>query len=234
MITIFDLETTGIDPWNDRIVSIYVDTGEKQYSAKVNPGVEIPVAASVVHGITNERVKHSPSFRKIAEDIRPLFTNRVICGYNSRRFDTIMLHEEYKRAGLVPPYDLETVQEIDVLAVWRSVETHNLKSAVRRWLGTEHEDAHDAEEDARATWEVLKAIRKRYDLTTEQCVERSMSVSRSPSLTFKDGEWYFSFGMHRGKRCLDEPTYLQWMLSTGFDAETKRIVRLLLEAQSKS
>lgn len=229
MITIFDLETTGINPWEDRIVSIYATDGRgNEFESLINPGIPIPPEASVIHGITDEMVKDAPAFRLIAEPIRSLFVDKVLCGYNSRRYDTIMIHQEYVRSEIRPPFELETVQEIDVLAVWRSVESHNLSSAVRRWLNRDHEGAHGSKADAVATWDVLREIRKRYDLTTEDCLKRSMEISRSPSFVIKEGEYYFTFGMHRGKKCLEHTDYLQWMINAKFDSETKRIARSIL------
>lgn len=234
MITIFDLETTGISPWNDRIVSLYCHDGTRYFHSLINPQMSIPEEATAVHGISDENVKFAPTFATIAERIRPFFWERVLCGYNSRRYDTIMLHAEYERVGLVPPFDLESVQEIDVFQVWRSVETQNLSSAVRRWLNREHEGAHGAMADANATWEVLGAIRKRYDLTTEECIKRTMQASRSPSFVKVKDEWHFAFGMNRGKPCREYPDYLAWMLKNGFDPETKRIARMILDGLSAS
>lgn len=230
-IVVFDLETTGVNPWQDRIVSLYAESATSALKMRFNPGIPIPPEASAVHGITDDDVKDFPTFAQtFSEDWqRRIFHDAILCGFNSRRFDTIMLHEEFKRAGIEPPYSLETVQEIDVLAVWRSVETHNLSSAVRRWLDREHDSAHDAKEDAVAAWEVLKAIRERYKLSEEDCISRSMSVIRTSCFQQnKDGEWVFAFGMYRGKLAKEQPTYLQWMLSGSFDDEAKRIVRSIL------
>lgn len=228
MITIFDLETTGVNPYEDRIVSIYAKRGDWEFFSLVNPLRPIPKEATAIHGITDEdvRTKGLPWFA-VGTILRPMFEGAILCGYNSRRFDTIMLHCEYERESMIPPFSLETVQEIDVLAVWRSMETQNLSSAVRRWLDRDLK-AHDAKEDATASWDVLRAIQKRYDLTTEECLRRSLETSRSPFLEMKNGEWHFSGGMHRGKPCKDYPSYLEWILGGTFDAETKRIAETIL------
>lgn len=228
MITIFDLETTGINPWEDRIVEIYINTGESSFKSLVNPGIPIPEAATKIHGITDAMVANAPHFSGICAAIRPFFINRILLGYNSRRYDTIMLHQEFERSGYQAPYQLDAVPEIDVYQVWRSVETQNLASAVRRWLMKEHENAHGAESDAMATWEVFQALRKRYDLTTEECVKRSLIASRSPSFEKRDGEYYFTFGQHRGMPAKLYPDYLEWMIQKDFDPEAQRIARDIL------
>lgn len=208
-LTVFDLETTGVNPWEDRIVEISLFDSENSFCSRVNPGVPIPPDATKIHGIADEDVKIAPRFHEFAAQIWPYFQDRILMGYNSRKFDTIMLHREFIRAMGKAPFSLETVREIDVYQVWRSVETQNLASAARRWLHQDDYKGHNAYDDTMTTFGVLQAIQDRYRLSLDDCVSRSMTTTRSPSFDIKNGEICFTFGMHRGKPAKGFPEYLE-------------------------
>ena len=104
-----DVETTGLDPENDRIVSaglvrITIAVNEnfadgETMEVMVNPGVSIPRRASDVHGIYDRDVKDHASFEKVAQQVRDFIGNRVLVGHNVS-FDTAFLSASFKRAGL--------------------------------------------------------------------------------------------------------------------------------------
>ena len=104
-LVVFDLETTGLDLVNDRIIQIsYIKVmpngEEKRASIFVNPGKPIPPLVQELTGITNERVKGEKTFKEIAKDLEKEFTGCDFAGFNSNRFDVPMLAEEFLRAGV--------------------------------------------------------------------------------------------------------------------------------------
>ena len=172
-----DVETTGLNAWRDRIVQVaLIQQNETkgslsivEWSSLVNPGVHIPSSATKIHGIDDERVKDAPTFAELADTIAGFFVAddggfSDICGYNVS-FDLGFLRAEYERVGL----ELLGHKRIyDPLIFFRKWERRNLSNAVRFYLNEEHEQAHDALGDARATLRVLMAQRDRYGVGLEE------------------------------------------------------------------
>ena len=72
-IVFFDLETTGTNIQNDRIVELSVvkifPGGERQVKTRlINPEMHIPEEASAIHGIKDEDVKDEPTFKAISKN----------------------------------------------------------------------------------------------------------------------------------------------------------------------
>ena len=85
-----DTETTGVDPYTDRIVEFsFQPEGGEVIIKRVNPERPIPAEATAVHGITDADVQGLPVFRQYARTIQELITDKILVGYNCRRFDTI-------------------------------------------------------------------------------------------------------------------------------------------------
>ncbi|MEK7250044.1 MAG: 3'-5' exonuclease, partial [Bacteroidota bacterium] len=107
-IVFFDLETTGTDFVQDRVVQVsvlklYTDLSEEVRTRLVNPGMKIPKAASEVHGIYDNDVKDQPRFTEIAKSLNEFFVGCDIAGYNSNNFDVPFLVEEFARCGIEFP-----------------------------------------------------------------------------------------------------------------------------------
>jgi len=164
-ICFIDLETTGINVSTDRIVEIAIVKigldGTKQVKRRlVNPEMPIPKASSDVHGITDEMVKDAPTFKAIANEVKQFIEGADIGGYNSNRFDVPMLNEEFLRAGI--NVDMESRKLLDVQKVFHMMEQRTLSAAYQFYCHKTLEDAHSAEADATATWEILEAQIERY------------------------------------------------------------------------
>lgn len=242
----FDLETTGLDPERDRIVELaVVDAVAVEIHVEIfDPGVTIPSGASAVHGITDADVRGAPRFRERASWVQELFEGRRLCGYNSRSFDTPLLHAALRRADQ-PGLELDEVREIDLLRVWKAVEpveedraaagarrSRSLSAAVRRYLGRELDDAHRAAADTRVLVELLTAMRESHDLSLDRMVELSSpphEVDRAGKLRRRGGEVVFAFGRHRGEPVAEHPEYVDWMLGADFPADTRAVLRKLRE-----
>lgn len=159
-ICFLDLETTGINVSLDKIVEIAIikimPDGTKQIKRKlVNPEMPIPAAASEVHGISDEMVKDAPTFKQIANEIKQFIEGADLAGYNSNRFDIPMLNEEFLRAGI--QIDMLSRKLLDVQKVFHMMEQRTLSAAYKFYCDKNLEDAHTAEADAMATFEVLEA-----------------------------------------------------------------------------
>jgi DNA polymerase III subunit epsilon len=257
-LCLFDLETTGVDPYVDRVVEcaflVYQveGNGEVVPGAKgrpdklhtlVNPGVPIPPEATLVHGIDDARVKDAPSFGELAADVEAMVDGAVLVGYNSRNFDTPMLHAELQRCGRqglpTNPLGFLDTREIDLLRVWRSQEPRTLETAVQRFAGMELGDAaHTAMGDTVVLLKVLAGMSTRLlglDPWTPQCLDELQSASvpegevdRAGKFRVDDGKIVFTFGKHQGEAASDHPDYLTWMLGQSFPPDTMAVVRSIL------
>src|SRR5258706_7175791 len=104
-LLVFDLETTGTDKLNDRIVEIgalrFSRTGGVDHlERRVNPGIRIPRESTAVHGISDEDVKDAPTFAALAPEVAAFFDRCDLAGYNIRAFDVPVLVKEFERAGV--------------------------------------------------------------------------------------------------------------------------------------
>ena len=234
-ICFIDLETTGINVSTDRIVEIAIVKialdGTKQVKRRlVNPEMPIPKASSDVHGITDEMVKDAPSFKVIANEIKQFMEGSDIGGYNSNRFDVPMLNEEFLRAGI--SVDIETRKLLDVQKVFHMMEQRTLSAAYQFYCHKTLEDAHSAEADATATWEILEAQIQRYPQignTVESIVKftgEDHIIDFARRLVYENGVVVFNFGKHKGKPVVqvlkEEPQYYDWMMKGDFALHTKQ------------
>jgi len=237
-LAIFDLETTGTVPHIDRIVEIgiikiYPDGRKTKYRALVNPGIPIPLGATLVHGISDRDVKGKPKFRKIARKVERFLRDCDLAGFNSVKFDIPMLQSEFERAKV--PFSLDGRRTVDALRIFHLKERRDLTAAYLFYCDGDHTNAHSALDDARVCWKVLQAQLKRYtDLSPDLddlhdiSTEKERYVDRGKRFEWKDGDASFGFGEHRGKLLKDvakeKPDYLQWMLGRDFPEATKQIV----------
>ena len=234
-IVFIDLETTGINVSLDKIVEIalvkIMPDGTKQVKRKlVNPEMHIPEQVTAIHGISDEMVKDAPSFKQIANEIKQFIEGADLGGYNSNRFDIPMLNEEFLRAGISA--DMESRQLLDVQKVFHKMEQRTLTAAYKFYCNKHLEDAHTAEADAMATWEVLEAQVEKYaniGNTVESIVKftgEDQIVDFAGRFIMENGVEIFNFGKHKGKSVVqvlkDEPQYYDWMMKGDFALHTKQ------------
>lgn len=235
----FDLETTGIRVDRARIVELAAAGSEepdRPFVARFHPGRPIPPDATAVHGITDRDVADAPRFAERAAEVEGLLDGRILCGYNSRKFDTPLLDVELRRAGR-PGLDLARVEEVDLYRVWLAAEpeavrpqTRTLTAAARRYLGYEPADAHRAEADVRVLVELFDALREAHGLAVEEMLRMTSppdELDREGKLRVVEGEVIFGFGRHRGEPAAAHPDYLDWMLGADFPPDTKEAIREL-------
>lgn len=237
-IIFFDLETTGINVAVDRIVElsylkIDLNGNELSRTIRVNPGIPIPKKASEIHGISDEDVKDSPPFSEIAKTIAQEFEGCDLAGYNSVRFDIPLLAEEFLRAGV--DLDLSKRKFVDVQVIFMKMEPRTLSAALKFYCGKELTDAHSAEADTRATYEILQSQLDRYSnlqndiawLAEFSAHNRNVDFAGRIILDDKDIE-VFNFGKYKGRSVAEvlvkDPGYYGWMMQGDFPLYTKKVL----------
>ncbi|MBR4844187.1 MAG: 3'-5' exonuclease [Alistipes sp.] len=235
-IIFFDLETTGVDTANDRIVEISmvkvdVDGTKSVKTRRINPEMHIPEVATAVHGISDEDVKDEPTFRQIAKSLAAFIEGCDFGGFNSNRFDLPVLVEEFMRAGV--DVDFSRRKFVDVQTIFHRKEQRTLVAAYKFYCDKDLENAHSAEADTMATYEVLEAQIERYgDIgsTVEELAEFSSTgafVDFAGRLSLNDkGEEIFTFGKYKGRVVEDvfksDPSYYSWIMNGDFPLYTKK------------
>lgn len=235
-IAFIDLETTGVNLANDRIVEIAIvkmmPDGSRQTKRKlINPGMPIPPESTEIHGITNEMVKEAPSFKSVANELKQYIENCDLGGYNSNRFDIPLLMEEFLRAGI--DVDLSKRRMIDVQHIFYQMEPRTLTAAVKFYCNKELEGAHGAEADINATIDVLLAQLQRYGQLGNSVdsilgsIGEEKIVDYARRLAYDDkGVEVFNFGKYKGRSVAEvlksEPQYYDWMMKGDFPLHTKQ------------
>ncbi len=246
-IIFFDLETTGTNIIQDRIVEIsYLkimpNGAERTYTQRINPGMPIPEASTLIHGITDDDVKECPAFKEVGKEIARDFEGSDIAGFNSNRFDIPMLAEEFLRAGI--NIDLSRHRLIDVQVIFHKMEERTLSAAYKFYCGKQLDNAHSAEADARATYEVLMAQLDRYpDVLKNNMKFLSEFSSFTRNVDFAGriirndkGEEVFNFGKYKDMPLIEvferDPGYYSWILQGDFPLNTKRVLtRIKLQSR---
>ncbi|WP_068598513.1 exonuclease domain-containing protein [Vaginella massiliensis] len=236
-ICFFDLETTGTNIAKDRIVEISIvkalTNGEKEVKTwRVNPQIPIPVEASLIHGIYDEDVQDAPTFREIAPQILQMMKDADLAGFNSNRFDIPLLAEEFLRNDI--DFDMEKHRPIDVQVIFHKMEPRNLSAAYRFYCDKDLENAHSAEADTLATYEILMAQIAKYDELKNDNQFLSDFSSQRKSVDFAgfivlndQNEEIISFGKYKGQRVTDvfqkDPGYYSWIQNADFPLYTKKV-----------
>ena len=237
-IVFFDLETTGVDTAKDRIVEVSMvkvmpDGNEIVRTRLINPQMHIPEDATAVHGITDDDVKDQPTFAQIAKSLAQFIEGCDFGGFNSNRFDLPMLVEEFLRAGV--DVDFKNRKFVDVQNIFHKMEQRTLVAAYKFYCDKDLTNAHSAEADTRATYEVLKAQLDRYpELENDiaalaEFSTREESADYAGRIVFNDkGEEVFNFGKYRGCKVSEifqrEPSYYDWMMKGDFPLYTKKVI----------
>lgn len=247
-LAFFDLETTGIQIQKDRIVEIAIakaniDGSIEVKTRRINPGIPIPLEASLVHGIYDEDVKDEPNFRQVAKSLAQFLEGCDLAGFNSNKFDVPMLIEEFLRNDI--EFDLKNRKLIDAQRIFHLMEPRNLSAAYKFYCQKELINAHSAEADVLATLEVLNAQVKHYEnvprlddegkeffpiqndmnvlsqLTTNNLIDFAGRMVYN-----KDQVPIFNFGKYLGRPVADvlksDPSYYDWIMKGEFPLDTKR------------
>ena len=238
-ICFFDLETTGVNVSKDRIVEISIlkvfPNGNKEsFTWRVNPEMKIPAVTTAIHGISDEMVLNEPTFKELAPKVSELIKNSDLGGFNSNRFDIPLLAEELLRAEI--DFDLKINKAVDVQTIFHKMEKRTLEAAYKFYCNKDLTNAHSAEADTMATYEVLKAQLDKYDGLENDMDYLSKFSSHQNFADFagfigynKEGQEIITFGKHKGKVIEDlfktEPGYFSWIQNADFPNYTKKVLR---------
>lgn len=248
-LAFFDIEATGINVGADRIVEIAIlksmpDGSELILTKRINPEMPIPLASSLIHGIYDEHIVNEPTFKVAGQEIADFIGNADLAGYNSNKFDIPMLLEEFLRAGV--NFEMEGRKFVDVQNIFHQMEQRTLKAAYKFYCDKDIINAHSAEADIKATYEVLLAQLEKYkeiEFEDKQGVKSipvkndvdalhqftnlNRVVDFAGRMVFnEDGEEVINFGKHKGKTVESvfdaEPSYYAWMKQGDFPLYTKK------------
>ena len=237
-IVFFDLETTGVNIATDRIVEIsylkvYPNGKEECKTLRINPGIPIPPESTAVHGISDADVANCPTFKEVAKTIAREIEGCDLAGYNSNRFDIPLLVEELLRAGV--DIDLSKRKMIDVQTIFHKMEQRTLSAAYKFYCDKDLNDAHTAEADTRATYEVLKSQLDRYEnlpndvAALAEFSTHNKNVDFAGRIVYNDkGEEVFKFGKYKGRSVAEvfktDIGYYGWMMQGDFTLNTKNVI----------
>lgn len=237
-LAVFDLETTGTKVATDRIVEISIvkvlPGGDKEsITRRINPGIPIPAEASAVHGIYDADVKDKPLFKDAAHELLNYIGDSDLAGYNCLNFDVPLLVEEFLRVGV--DFDVKSRRIVDVQNIFHKMEQRTLSAAYKFYCQKNLENAHSAEADTLATFEVLEAQLERYpELQNDvkflhDFSIRNRNVDFAGHIIFNEkNEEVINFGKHKGKVVKEvlsaEPSYYNWMMTADFPQYTKKVL----------
>ncbi|MDR3046623.1 MAG: 3'-5' exonuclease [Bacteroidales bacterium] len=258
-IVFFDLETTGLIVGKDKIVEIcllkvFPDGREEVSTFIINPGIPIPTVVSEIHGIYDKDVADKSHFAELADTINAILEDSDLAGFNSNKFDIPFLAEEFHQCGK----DLNMLNRklVDIQNIFHKMEPRNLVAAYKFYCGKDLSGAHEAENDTRATYEILKAQIERYQDTVYEDKSGKTSIpiandihklslfssdSRNVDMVGRivfneKDEEVFAFGKHNGKTVeqvlLEDRNYLDWIMRSDFHYSTKEVVKKINERLS--
>ncbi len=235
---------------------------------------QIPInpSASLVNGVHDEDLVDCPKFIEVATEVAEWLENSDLAGFNSAKFDLPMLVEEIERvksyceSRLSDPkvpqknkdqakemldklgMDLHECRMVDVQTIYHYMEPRNLKAAYRFYCGgKDFDNAHTAEADTIATYEVLKGQLEMYQEADAQHetplkndVEFLASVGGRPKpvdfagrIVLKDGVPTINFGKYKDRPVKDvysiDKGYFSWIATGDFTLDTKRQFSRLAE-----
>ena len=233
-----DLETTGVDVTNDRIVEysflkLNTDGSEEIRTQRINPTIPIPIATSLIHGIYDKDIIDSPTFSQIAKSLYNFIGNSDFAGYNSVKFDIPLLVEEFLRVEI--DLDMSKRKHIDVQNIFHKMEQRTLVAAYKFYCEKDLENAHTAEADTIATYEVLKSQLNKYsDLKNDVNYLSDFSHYNKNAdligrIIFNEkNQEVINFGKHKGRLVEEilekEPSYYNWIMDGEFPLSTKKVL----------
>jgi DNA polymerase-3 subunit epsilon len=245
-LVFFDLETTGLNIASDRIVElsyykVFPNGTSEGKTFRVKPvqmmlGQEVQLhiseEASAVHGIYDEDLVNCPTFKEIAPELVKVLEDADLAGYNSNHFDLPLLAEEMMRAGM--NIDLKGKKMVDVFTIFQRQEPRNLVAAYKFYCGKDLTNAHSADADTMATYEVLMAQLEKYDIPVDVDGLAEFTAGNTRLADFAgriaydaQGVEVFNFGKYKGQRVADvfrrDPGYYGWIQGGDFPQYTKNV-----------
>ena len=242
-IVFFDLETTGLSIVKDRIVEISIlkifPNGNKESKTwLINPTIPIPQETIDIHGITNEKVASEPTFKEVHKEILEIINECDLAGFNSNKFDIPLLAEEFLRCE--HDFSMDKINAVDVQNIFHKLEQRTLSAAYKFYCDKELINAHSAEADTLATYEILLAQINKYDeinndveFLSEFSTRGNKSIDIAGFIKLNDeNKEIITFGKYKGRTIKDiydeNPGYFSWINQAEFPLYTKKILKDLV------
>jgi DNA polymerase-3 subunit epsilon len=247
-LAVFDLETTGTDIVEDRIIEISIAKLQVDHSVVtrtmlINPGISIPLASSKIHGLYDKDVENAPTFNQVAKELVEFLKGCNLGGFSILKFDVPILVEEFLRVEV--DFDLKNRQFVDAQRIFHLMEKRTLAAAYKFYCHKQLTNAHSAEADTMATLEIIKAQVDRYQGQqvydnlgkklgqVENTVQSLSEITQTKMVDLAgrfvfntENEEVFNFGKYRGKSIVKvlqkEPQYYDWIMNGKFPRDTKR------------
>jgi DNA polymerase-3 subunit epsilon len=239
-LVFLDCETTGLDPNHDRLVELGLvrvspDVPLRSAAWRFNPQMPIPVAATRIHGLSDDDVVDCPPFRRLARVIARWLRGADLAGFNLCKFDLPILAAEFERAGMA--FSLSGRFVVDALSIYHVFNPRNLDAAVRQYCGHPHEHAHRALDDAAAVAAVLGGMLDRHD-----DLPRTVAGLHERFIEMDIGGWFrpdpaglvvFARGKYQAQPLLSvarcDPSYLRWLSRQGLLSDARQLIEDALE-----
>jgi DNA polymerase-3 subunit epsilon len=194
--------------------------------------MHISEEASAVHGIYDDDLVDCPTFKEIAPELVRVLDDADLAGYNSNHFYLPLLAEEMMRAGI--DIDLKKKRMVDVFTIFQRQEPRNLVAAYKFYCGKDLTNAHSADADTMATYEVLMAQLEKYDIPTNvnDLADFTAGTTRFADFAGRiaydaEGVEVFNFGKYKGQRVKDvfrrDVGYYGWIQQGDFPQDTKNV-----------
>lgn len=179
---VFDLETTGVSPYNDEVIEISAVKARKgkvveEFSELVNPQRTIPFAASRVNNITDDMVLDAPFFDEVLRHFLEFVGEDVLVGHNIQSFDMKFIYRDCERYF----HQLITNDYVDTLILakrcfpeWR----HRRLGDLADYYGISTQGAHRALADCRMNQRVFELLGK--EMNTEKKKTLDSNVKTCP------------------------------------------------------
>ncbi|MDB5255766.1 MAG: polymerase epsilon subunit [Chitinophagaceae bacterium] len=260
-LAFFDLETTGINVTSDRILEISIVKvlpGNNEVEIKterINPMMPIPLESSLIHGIYEKDIADKPTFKDLAHVFNNFLKGCDLAGFNILKFDVPVLQEEFNRADI--DFDLHGRRMVDAQKIFHMMEPRTLSAAYKFYCNKDLNNAHSAEADTLATYEVLKAQVTKYDnlsikdkkgndyipvkndIQSLHELSAGNLVDLAGRMAFNDqAQVVFNFGKYKGVLVSDvfkkDPSYYDWMMKGDFPIDTKKKLTAIKLEQLKN
>lgn len=186
---VFDLETTGVSPYNDEVIEISAVKARKgkvveEFSQLVNPKRTIPFAASRVNNITDDMVSDAPFFDEVLRHFLEFVGEDVLVGHNIQSFDMKFIYRDCERYF----HQLITNDYVDTLILakrcfpeWRHRKLGNLAD----YYGISTQGAHRALADCRMNQRVFELLGKEMNTEKKKILDSNVKTCPLCNLPLK-------------------------------------------------
>ncbi len=224
---ILDLETTGLDPINDRIIKLTTTSFKDETfsepeikSSYFNPKTKISDESTLVHGISNSELEEHKEFKFFAKAIASYLENSHIIGFGIYSFHIPILMSEFLRSDI--KFDISKINIIDLKTLYEKLRPRNLQNALKDFCSIEI-DSFDRKTDEKSE-AILELFLSQQSDMLEKNITMESILNPSKNLLDNNGflnvsesnEIFFSKGKYQNQSIRlvkkENPDYIKWLL----------------------